>query len=73
VSTLVASSEHHRLKNSVNKFIVPLLRELYLHSTTAGNYLPLLFFFGRDYLPLLPLNLLKYKITISPLSMAREV
>ncbi|XP_045787692.1 midasin-like [Trifolium pratense] len=35
VSTLVASSRHRRLKNSVNKFIVPLLRELYLHSTTA--------------------------------------
>ncbi|WJX84483.1 hypothetical protein P8452_67057 [Trifolium repens] len=40
VSTLVASSRHRRLKNSVNKFIVPLLRELYLHSTTTDfNYM----------------------------------
>ncbi|KAI5422495.1 hypothetical protein KIW84_045799 [Lathyrus oleraceus] len=35
VSTLVASSRHRRLKNSVNKFVVPLLRELYLQSTTS--------------------------------------
>ncbi|AET01690.2 midasin [Medicago truncatula] len=35
VSTLVGSSRHHRLKNSVNKFIVPLLRELYIQSTTT--------------------------------------
>ncbi|KAI5447879.1 hypothetical protein KIW84_015358 [Lathyrus oleraceus] len=34
VSTLVASSRHRGLKNSVNKFVVPLLRELYLQSTT---------------------------------------
>lgn len=35
VSTLVASSRHRRLKNSVNKFVVPMLRELYLQSTTS--------------------------------------
>ncbi|TKY64312.1 Midasin protein [Spatholobus suberectus] len=39
LSSLVASSRHHRLKNSVQKFIVPLLRELYLQSNTADfNY-----------------------------------
>ncbi|KAJ1401027.1 P-loop containing nucleoside triphosphate hydrolase [Sesbania bispinosa] len=35
VSTLVASSRHQRLKTSVHKFIIPLLRALYLQSTTA--------------------------------------
>ncbi|XP_058750373.1 midasin-like isoform X2 [Vicia villosa] len=42
VSTLVTSSRHYRLKNSVNKFIVPLLRKLYLQSATADfnfNYI----------------------------------
>ncbi|KAL3008468.1 hypothetical protein AAZX31_07G033800 [Glycine max] len=39
LSSLVASSRHHRLKNSVQKFIVPLLREMYLQSNTADfNY-----------------------------------
>ncbi|KAL1318551.1 hypothetical protein AAHE18_15G213600 [Arachis hypogaea] len=34
VSTLIASSSHHRLKNSVPKIIVPLLSELYLQSNS---------------------------------------
>ncbi|XP_029127909.1 midasin [Cajanus cajan] len=39
LSSLVASSRHYRLKNSVQKFIVPLLRELYLQSDkTDFNY-----------------------------------
>ncbi|KAL2338821.1 hypothetical protein Fmac_013267 [Flemingia macrophylla] len=37
LSSLVASSRHHRLKNSVQKFIVPLLRKLYIQSDTAGD------------------------------------
>ncbi|RDX86825.1 Midasin, partial [Mucuna pruriens] len=39
LSSLVAASRHNRLKNSVQKFIVPLLRELYLQTNTADfNY-----------------------------------
>ncbi|XP_027334240.1 midasin [Abrus precatorius] len=39
LSSLVASSRHCRLKNSMQKFIVPLLRELYLQSDTAAPYI----------------------------------
>ncbi|KAI4355485.1 hypothetical protein L6164_004254 [Bauhinia variegata] len=35
VCTHIASSRHQRLKNSVDNFIVPLLRELYLQSATT--------------------------------------
>ncbi|WVZ15742.1 hypothetical protein V8G54_013308, partial [Vigna mungo] len=35
LSSLVASSRHQRLKKSVQKFIVPLLRELYLQTNAA--------------------------------------
>ncbi|KAK8465039.1 hypothetical protein PHAVU_010G134100 [Phaseolus vulgaris] len=35
LTSLVASSRHQRLKNSVQKFIVPLLRELYLQTNAA--------------------------------------
>ncbi|XP_019425404.1 PREDICTED: midasin isoform X2 [Lupinus angustifolius] len=39
MSTLISSSSHHRLKNSINEFIIPLLKELYHLSSTADfNY-----------------------------------
>ncbi|KAJ7963223.1 Midasin [Quillaja saponaria] len=37
VSNLIASSRHRRLKQSVHVLIVPLLRQLYLHCTSADH------------------------------------
>ena len=37
--SLILSSSHHRLKESVDIFIEPLLDELYLHCSSTGDYI----------------------------------